>query len=136
MEANAEASAPASNKAERAATQVADIELEDDPAKDNYGQMTGPAFSPNAEEVELRSLDGSYDGAAELAHTECQTKEKAPGAVIRQKFKTDFYVIDKFSEITRPFYAKLDDSRATVGDGVHVTNTFDFFLRGQEVFSP
>ncbi|KAI0490692.1 aspartyl-tRNA synthetase [Xylaria cf. heliscus] len=62
-------------------------------------------------------------------------QEKALGAVVREKFKTDFYVIDKFPETARPFYAKLDDSGATVGDGVRVTNAFDFFLRGQEILS-
>ncbi|KAI0390150.1 aspartyl-tRNA synthetase [Xylariaceae sp. FL0594] len=62
-------------------------------------------------------------------------QEKALGAVVREKFKSDFYVIDKFPETARPFYAKLDDSGATVGDGVRVTNAFDFFLRGQEVLS-
>ncbi|KAM0327748.1 hypothetical protein ACHAQA_006043 [Verticillium albo-atrum] len=62
-------------------------------------------------------------------------QEKALGAVVRAKFKTDFYVIDKFPETARPFYAKLDDSNNTIGDGVHTTNAFDFFLRGQEVLS-
>ena len=62
-------------------------------------------------------------------------QEKALGAVVREKFKTDFYVIDKFPETARPFYAKLDDAGTTVGDGVRVTNAFDFFLRGQEVLS-
>ncbi|KAJ2988067.1 hypothetical protein NUW58_g4172 [Xylaria curta] len=62
-------------------------------------------------------------------------QEKALGAVVREKYKTDFYVIDKFPETARPFYAKLDDSGATVGDGVRVTNAFDFFIRGQEILS-
>ncbi|KFH42292.1 Aspartate--tRNA ligase, cytoplasmic-like protein [Hapsidospora chrysogenum ATCC 11550] len=62
-------------------------------------------------------------------------QEKAVGAVVRAKYKTDFYVIDKFPETARPFYAKVDDSGATVGDGVRVTNAFDFFLRGQEILS-
>ncbi|GAP82842.1 putative aspartyl-tRNA synthetase [Rosellinia necatrix] len=62
-------------------------------------------------------------------------QEKALGAVVRAKFDTDFYVIDKFPETARPFYAKLDDAGTTVGDGVRVTNAFDFFLRGQEVLS-
>lgn len=52
----------AQRAAERVATQVAEVDLEDDPAKDNYGQTTKPAFSPDAEEVELRSLNDSHDG--------------------------------------------------------------------------
>ncbi|KAI0443248.1 aspartyl-tRNA synthetase [Xylaria telfairii] len=62
-------------------------------------------------------------------------QEKALGQVVRAKYKTDFYVIDKFPETARPFYAKLDDAGTTVGDGVRVTNAFDMFIRGQEVLS-
>ncbi|KZZ98715.1 aspartyl-tRNA synthetase [Moelleriella libera RCEF 2490] len=62
-------------------------------------------------------------------------QEKALGEVVRNKYKTDFYVIDKFPETARPFYAKVDDAGTTVGDGVRVTNAFDFFIRGQEVLS-
>ncbi|KAJ3522527.1 hypothetical protein NM208_g12819 [Fusarium decemcellulare] len=62
-------------------------------------------------------------------------QEKAVGAVVRAKYKTDFYVIDKFPETARPFYAKVDDAGTTVGDGVRVTNAFDMFLRGQEILS-
>ncbi|VUC35502.1 unnamed protein product [Clonostachys rosea] len=62
-------------------------------------------------------------------------QEKALGAVVRAKYNTDFYVLDKFPETARPFYAKVDDAGTTVGDNVRVTNAFDFFLRGQEVLS-
>ncbi|KAK4242155.1 aspartyl-tRNA synthetase [Achaetomium macrosporum] len=62
-------------------------------------------------------------------------QEKALGEVIRSKFKTDFYVIDKFPETARPFYAKIDDTATPVGDGVRVTNAFDFFARNQEILS-
>ncbi|KAL2754812.1 hypothetical protein ACRALDRAFT_1051327 [Sodiomyces alcalophilus JCM 7366] len=62
-------------------------------------------------------------------------QEKALGEVVRAKYKTDFYVIDKFPETARPFYAKIDDEGTTVGDGVRVTNAFDMFIRGQEVLS-
>ncbi|PFH56794.1 hypothetical protein XA68_15977 [Ophiocordyceps unilateralis] len=56
-------------------------------------------------------------------------QEKALGAVIRRKYNTDFYVLDKFPEGARPFYALEDPS-----DG-SVTNAFDFFMRGQEILS-
>ena len=57
-------------KAQRAAelaaatAAAAAASLEDDPAKDNYGnrQTTASAFSQDAEEVEIRSLDESYNG--------------------------------------------------------------------------
>lgn len=52
----------AQRAAERAATAVANVKLEDDPAKGNYGKVTSPAFSENAVDVELRALDDSYEG--------------------------------------------------------------------------
>ncbi|OLN93939.1 Aspartate-tRNA ligase, cytoplasmic 2 [Colletotrichum chlorophyti] len=80
------------------------------------------------------------EGPAEFANVRddedmSTPQEKALGEVVRAKYKTDFYVIDKFPETARPFYAKLDDAGTTVGDGVRVTNAFDFFIRGQEVLS-
>lgn len=56
-------------------------------------------------------------------------QEKALGALIRKKYHTDFYVLDKFPESARPFYA-LEDP-----ENPEVTNAFDFFIRGQEVLS-
>ncbi|KAB5580023.1 tRNA synthetases class II-domain-containing protein [Coniochaeta sp. 2T2.1] len=62
-------------------------------------------------------------------------QEKALGALVREKFKTDFYVVDKFPETARPFYAKIDPESKPSDDGVRVTNAFDFFVRNQEVLS-
>ncbi|PHH85866.1 hypothetical protein CDD83_11074 [Cordyceps sp. RAO-2017] len=56
-------------------------------------------------------------------------QEKALGALIRNKYKTDFYVLDKFPEGARPFYA-LEDP-----DNAKLTNSYDFFMRGQEILS-
>ncbi|KAI1842119.1 hypothetical protein JX265_005602 [Neoarthrinium moseri] len=80
------------------------------------------------------------EGPAEFANVRddedmSTPQEKALGEVVRAKYKTDFYVIDKFPETARPFYAKIDDAGTTVGEGVRVTNAFDFFIRGQEVLS-
>ncbi|KAG6299062.1 hypothetical protein E4U09_000274 [Claviceps aff. purpurea] len=56
-------------------------------------------------------------------------QEKALGALIREKYKTDFYVLDKFPEGARPFYAMEDPENPAL------TNAFDFFMRGQEILS-
>ena len=56
-------------------------------------------------------------------------QEKALGAIIRKKYHTDFYVLDKFPEGARPFYAIEDPHNPKV------TNAFDFFMRGQEILS-
>uniref|UniRef100_L2GCZ4 Aspartate--tRNA ligase, cytoplasmic n=1 Tax=Colletotrichum fructicola (strain Nara gc5) TaxID=1213859 RepID=L2GCZ4_COLFN len=56
-------------------------------------------------------------------------QEKALGALIRKKYNTDFFVLDKFPEGARPFYA-LEDP-----ENPKVTNAYDFFMRGQEILS-
>lgn len=56
-------------------------------------------------------------------------QEKALGALVREKYKTDFYVLDKFPEGARPFYA-LEDP-----ENPKVTNAYDMFMRGQEILS-
>ncbi|KAI7289868.1 aspartyl-tRNA synthetase, partial [Hortaea werneckii] len=55
--------------------------------------------------------------------------EIALGAVIKEKLKTDYYILDKFPTSARPFYAMADPERP------EVTNSFDIFVRGQEILS-
>ncbi|CAJ2513222.1 Uu.00g013410.m01.CDS01 [Anthostomella pinea] len=49
------------------------------------------------------------------------------GELIREKYKTDYYILDKFPTSARPFYTHLDPNDD------QVTNSFDIFLRGQEI---
>lgn len=56
-------------------------------------------------------------------------QEKALGAIVRKKYNTDFYILDKFPESARPFYAMEDP------ENPKVTNAYDFFMRGQEILS-
>jgi ergosteryl-3beta-O-L-aspartate synthase len=51
------------------------------------------------------------------------------GELIKEKYHTDYYVLDKFPVSARPFYTMPSptDSR--------YTNSFDIFLRGQEIVS-
>jgi ergosteryl-3beta-O-L-aspartate synthase len=51
------------------------------------------------------------------------------GRVIKEKYKTDYYILDKFPVSARPFYAMPDQNDSKV------TNGFDIFLRGQEILS-
>lgn len=55
--------------------------------------------------------------------------EKQLGQIIRDKYDTDFYVLDKFPMAVRPFYTKADpkDNR--------LSNSYDFFMRGEEIMS-
>ncbi|CAD6502090.1 BgTH12-02331 [Blumeria graminis f. sp. triticale] len=56
-------------------------------------------------------------------------QEKALGALVREKYGTDFYVLDKFPSSARPFYAMPDPENPSV------TNAYDFMMRGQEILS-
>jgi aspartyl-tRNA synthetase len=56
-------------------------------------------------------------------------QEKALGALVRKKYGTDFYVLDKFPISARPFYAMPDP------ENPEITNAYDFFMRGQEILS-
>lgn len=56
-------------------------------------------------------------------------QEKALGALVKEKYKTDFYVLDKFPVDARPFYAMPDP------ENPDVTNAYDFMMRGQEILS-
>lgn len=49
------------------------------------------------------------------------------GELVKEKYKTDFYVLDKFPKSARPFYTMPDVTDPTF------TNSFDMFVRGQEV---
>ena len=51
------------------------------------------------------------------------------GELVKEKYHTDYYILDKFPTSARPFYTMLDpnDDR--------VANSFDFMVRGQEILS-
>lgn len=55
--------------------------------------------------------------------------EKLLGKIIREKYDTDFYILDKFPLSIRPFYTMPcpNDSR--------FSNSYDFFMRGEEIMS-
>lgn len=51
------------------------------------------------------------------------------GELVKEKYKTDYYILDKFPANARPFYTHKDDKDPKW------TNSFDIFIRGQEVCS-
>jgi aspartyl-tRNA synthetase len=55
--------------------------------------------------------------------------EKFLGKLVREKYKTDFYVLDKFPLSVRPFYTMPD------AHNNKWSNSYDFFIRGEEVMS-
>ncbi len=51
-------------------------------------------------------------------------QEKALGVIVRRKYNSDFYILDKFPESARPFYVMLDPENPSV------INAFNYFIRG------
>lgn len=51
------------------------------------------------------------------------------GKLVKEKFNTDYYILDKFPASARPFYAMPDPHNSKY------TNSFDIFCRGQEILS-
>jgi aspartyl-tRNA synthetase len=55
--------------------------------------------------------------------------EKQLGKIIREKYDTDFYVLDEFPYSVRPFYTKIHPTDP------NLSNSYDFFMRGEEIMS-
>lgn len=57
------------------------------------------------------------------------TNEIRLGQLVREKYDTDYYVLDKFPANARPFYTHKDP------EDRNRTRSFDIFIRGQEICS-
>jgi aspartyl/asparaginyl-tRNA synthetase len=55
--------------------------------------------------------------------------EKFLGALVREKYKTDYFILDKFPLAVRPFYTMPDATNPLY------SNSYDFFMRGEEILS-
>ncbi|TFK41105.1 hypothetical protein BDQ12DRAFT_678906 [Crucibulum laeve] len=55
--------------------------------------------------------------------------EKKLGGLVKAKYDTDYYIIDKFPMELRPFYTMPDPEDPTL------SNSYDFFMRGEEILS-
>jgi aspartyl-tRNA synthetase len=56
-------------------------------------------------------------------------QEKALGRLVLEKYSTDFFTMDKFPRAIRPFYTAPDPNDP------RLSNSYDFFMRGQEIMS-
>ncbi|KAF9513661.1 hypothetical protein BS47DRAFT_1372465 [Hydnum rufescens UP504] len=56
-------------------------------------------------------------------------QERTLGALVREKYKTDYYILDKFPLAIRPFYTMPD------GADSRYSNSYDFMMRGEEILS-
>ena len=50
--------------------------------------------------------------------------EKFLGKLVKQKYHTDFYILDKYPLAVRPFYTMPDPSNE------NLSNSYDMFMRG------
>eukprot|EP00128_Syssomonas_multiformis_P016096 Colp12_sorted_trinity150504_noHs@30061 len=55
--------------------------------------------------------------------------EKLLGKLVKAKYDTDFYILDKFPLAVRPFYTMPDPNKPGY------SNSYDLFMRGEEIMS-
>ena len=55
--------------------------------------------------------------------------EKILGKIVKEKFGTDFFIMDKYPLAVRPFYTMPDP------DNPKLSNSYDLFIRGEEIVS-
>jgi len=68
------------------------------------------------------------DNVAELEDLSTPS-EKLLGKLVKAKYDTDFYMLDKFPANARPFYTMPDPTDK------RYANAYDFFMRGEEIMS-
>lgn len=55
--------------------------------------------------------------------------EKLLGRLVKAKYGTDFYILDKYPLVVRPFYTMPDPTNQKY------SNSYDIFMRGEEIMS-
>lgn len=55
--------------------------------------------------------------------------EKLLGKLVKEKYQTDFFILDKFPLAVRPFYTMPDPNNEKY------SNSYDMFMRGEEIIS-
>ncbi|EGN98604.1 hypothetical protein SERLA73DRAFT_89528 [Serpula lacrymans var. lacrymans S7.3] len=78
------------------------------------------------EAVELLVEDGVDREILDDINTE---NEKRLGRIVKAKYDTDYFIIDKFPMALRPFYTMPDPEDPSL------SNSYDFFMRGEEILS-
>lgn len=78
------------------------------------------------EGVKLLEENGYKQDVNEDLDTE---NEKTLGRLVKEKYKTDFYILYRYPKSARPFYTMPDP------EDENFTNSYDAFVRGEEVLS-
>lgn len=72
----------------------------------------------------------SEDGTPLPEDEDLHTRDEVRlGELVREKYGTDYFILDKYPTSARPFYTMPDP------DDPRYTNSFDMFIRGQEIVS-
>jgi elongation factor P--beta-lysine ligase len=79
----------------------------------------------------LRDAGHKHEDGSEIQDDEDfdTPTEKRLGAIVKEKYNTDYYILDKFPTGVRPFYTMPDPTDE------RYSNSFDIFVRGQEILS-
>ncbi|KDQ49183.1 hypothetical protein JAAARDRAFT_43060 [Jaapia argillacea MUCL 33604] len=79
----------------------------------------------------LRESGWREEDGSELAEDDdlSTRAEQRLGQLVKEKYHTDYYILDKFPSAVRPFYTMLDP------ENPNVSNSYDFFIRGEEILS-
>lgn len=86
-----------------------------------------PALILNYDEaVKMLNDAGVEQGALDDLST---PNEKFLGKLVKAKYHTDFYILDKFPIAVRPFYTMPDPNNPDY------SNSYDMFMRGEEILS-
>jgi aspartyl-tRNA synthetase len=78
------------------------------------------------EAIDMLAEDGVPREVLDDINTE---NEKRLGRLVKAKYGTDYFIIDKFPMALRPFYTMPDPDDPTL------SNSYDFFMRGEEILS-
>lgn len=74
--------------------------------------------------------EGEDESALQKGMEDLTTRgEVRLGQLVKEKYNTDYYILDKFPAAVRPFYTMPD------ADDPTYSNSFDIFVRGEEILS-
>ena len=79
-----------------------------------------------AEGIALLRADGVEIGDEDDLST---AQERRLGQIVKEKYGTDFFMMDKYPLSIRPFYTMPDP------ENPRLSNSYDFFMRGEEILS-
>lgn len=85
-----------------------------------------PLILPFWEGIKMLKEDNVAIGDYDDLSTE---QERRLGKLVKDKYHTDFYILDKYPLAVRPFYTMPDP------DHPKYSRSYDFFIRGEEIMS-